>query len=78
MMDVSLGELILLLAGLCLMLAALGWVLENVRMRKREIVRSRGVILCRICGVRYEAGAGEVVACPFCHTPNEARVEDSI
>lgn len=78
MMDVTLGGLILLMAALCLALVALGWVLDNVRLKKREIVRKRGVVLCRICGVRYEANAGEVTPCPACQTPNEAGTADSI
>ena len=43
------------------------------RVRRAEKRRLKGVITCRICGVRYEAEAmeGEMSICPACATPNE-------
>ena len=77
-MTLTLGEFILLLAVLCLSAVVAGWLFDNTRITRREIRQKKGVILCRICGVRYEAQPGEVTPCPSCQTPNEIGTPDSI
>lgn len=78
MTDVTLGELILVIAVLGLALVLCGWLFEIGRVKRREKAGSRSVILCRICGVRYEAGDEPVTVCPSCGTPNEPRTDDEI
>ncbi len=78
MINVSLSELILLSMALGLAIVAIGWLVSSVRVRRREVQRRKGVILCRICGVRYEGGNEDMTICPACETPNESRPPDLI
>jgi hypothetical protein len=78
MINVSLSELILLSMALGLTIVVIGWVVSSVRVRRREVQRRKGVVLCRICGVRYEGGNEDMTICPACETPNESRPPDLI
>ena len=78
MINVSLSELILLSMAIGLVFVLVGWIVSTVRVRRREVQRRKGVILCRICGVRYEGGGEEMTICPACETPNESRPPDLI
>ncbi len=78
MTDVTLGELILILCILGIGLVSFGWFLEITRAKSREKAGRRSVILCRICGVRYESGTEPVTVCPSCGTPNESTSDDEI
>ncbi|MDB6140854.1 MAG: hypothetical protein JWO94_3926 [Verrucomicrobiaceae bacterium] len=78
MINVSLSELILLSMAIGLVIVVIGWMVSTVRVRRREVQRRKGVILCRICGVRYEGGSEDMTICPACETPNESRPPDLI
>jgi len=78
MSEVTLGELILVICVLGLGLVLCGWLLEVGRVNRREKAGRRSVVLCRICGVRYETGEEAVTVCPSCGTPNEASPDDAI
>ncbi len=78
MINVSLSHLILLSMAIGLALVAVGWVASTIRRSQREVQRRKGVILCRICGVRYEGGNEDISICPACQTPNESRPPDLI
>lgn len=78
MINTNLSGLILLSMALGLAIVVVGWVVSTVRVRRREVQRRKGVILCRICGVRYEGGSEDITICPACETPNESRPPDLI
>jgi hypothetical protein len=78
MINITLGELVVVITLLCLTLAACGWLLDIRRVKRREKAGSRSVILCRICSVRYEVGEEPVTICPSCGTPNEPGSGDVI
>lgn len=78
MINVSLSELVLIILAAGLVLVIVGWVISTIRARRREVQRRKGVILCRICGVRYEGGNEDMTICPACETPNESRPPDLI
>ena len=78
MIQLSLGQFIVLLVGVALSFIALQWIVELTRRRRRSPMKSHAVILCRVCGVRYEAEIGGVCDCPVCLTPNEAATRDEI
>ncbi|MDB6074159.1 MAG: hypothetical protein JWO89_1799 [Verrucomicrobiaceae bacterium] len=78
MINVSLSELILLSMALGLAIVVIGWLVSSIRVRRRELQRRKGVVLCRICGVRYEGGNEDMTICPACETPNESRPPDLI
>ena len=72
MINVTLSQMVLLCFVLGLLLVLLSWVFGAARVQRAEKRRVRGVITCRICGVRYEAEQGETSTCPACATPNES------
>ncbi len=78
MINVSLSELVLIVLAAGVLLVVAGWVISTIRARRRELQRRKGVILCRICGVRYEGGSEDMTICPACETPNESRPPDLI
>jgi len=78
MTAVTLGELILVICILGVGLVVCGWLMEVARVQRREKAGRRSVILCRICGVRYETGTEQVTVCPSCGTPNESTLDDEI
>lgn len=78
MINISLSGLIIFCVCLPLIVLALSWLVSSLRVRHRERQRRKGVILCRICGVRYEGGNEDMTLCPACATPNEARPPDLI
>ena len=73
MINVTLSQMVMLCFGLGMVLVLLSWLFGSTRVRRAEKRRLKGVITCRICGVRYEAEAmeGEMSICPACATPNE-------
>ncbi len=78
MIAVTLGQFILILGALCLGAVTVSWLLDGVAIRRLKVRVDRTVILCRICGVRYEAAPGAVVNCPYCGTPNHTGAPDSV
>ena len=78
MINVSLSELILFTMAFCMLMVGIGWIVSTTRTLHRETRRRKGVILCRICGVRYEGGNEDMTICPACETPNESRPPDLI
>lgn len=71
MIEVTLGQLVLLALGLGLVLVSLSWFVGVTRVRRAEQRRMKDVVTCRICGVRYEAEPSVLAPCPACGTPNE-------
>ena len=71
MINVTLSQLVLLCLGLGLILVTLSWLLGSARVRRAEKRQLKGVVTCRICGVRYEADQDTPSICPSCATPNE-------
>ena len=78
MINVSLSQLILVCMAIGIVIVVIGWLASTLRQRRREMQRRKGVILCRICGVRYEGGNEDMTVCPACETPNESRPPDLI
>ena len=78
MINVSLSGLILVCLALGLSFLVISWLVSSVRVKRREVQRRKGVILCRICGIRYEGGNEDITICPACETPNESRPPDLI
>ncbi len=78
MINVTLSHLILLCMAIGLAMVLAGSVSTLLRRKRREVQRRKGVILCRICGVRYEGGNEDISICPACQTPNESRPPDLI
>ena len=76
--NISLSGLITFCFLLGLAFLSVSWMVSTVRVRRREVQRRKGVILCRICGVRYEGGNEDMTLCPACETPNESRPPDLI
>lgn len=71
MINVTLSQMVLLCLALGLVLVALSWVFGSTRVRRAEKRRMKGVVTCRICGVRYEADESAPSTCPSCATPND-------
>lgn len=71
MINVTLSQMVMLCLALGLVLVAVSWTSGVIRVRCAERRRQRGVITCRICGVRYETEEGISSVCPACATPNE-------
>jgi len=78
MINVSLSHMILLSMAVGLAFVVIGFIVNTMRRRRREVQLRKGVILCRICGVRYEGGNEDISICPACQTPNESRPPDLI
>lgn len=72
MINVTLSEMLLICLALGLLLVVLSWFFGATRVRRAEKRRLRGVVSCRICGVRYEAEEGAQSTCPACATPNDS------
>jgi NADH:ubiquinone oxidoreductase subunit 3 (subunit A) len=71
MINVTLSQLVLLCFAIGLVMVTISWLLGSTRVRRAEKKRLKGVVTCRICGVRYEADEDKPSACPSCQTPND-------
>lgn len=73
MINVTLSQLLLVCLSIGLVLVFFSWLFGSSRVRRAEKRRMKGVVTCRICGVRYEGEGedGSTTTCPACATPNE-------
>jgi rRNA maturation endonuclease Nob1 len=73
MINVSLSELVLIVLALGVALVGMWWVIGVTGVKRAEIRKHKGVVMCRICGVHYEVEGEDISTCPACGTLNERK-----